>query len=469
MMQEKYTTENETVDAVGKIRFRGNVIPMIWYSTITKENGKPNITAITVLADIVYWYRPTEIRDENSGQLIGYKKKFQADVLQRGYDAFAELFGFSKRQVKDAIVSLEKMGLIKREFRHLRFKDFVVSNVMYIHLNAERLFEVTYPENKENETKNKGDFSEKKTDKAEEVVTKNREVSDENPSICVTKKDVSMCRKNVRPCDENPSICVTKKDVSMCRKNVRPCDENPSICVTKKDVSMCRKNVRPCDENPTHGYTKNRQTNTYITTENTTETNPSITTKNTTETNPSITTKNTTEIRESISINQSREGDELNDGLKNQKRKNLKEVEAEVKEQVNYDSIYSSCSEKEQCLLNKIVSIVVDVSCENREYFYAGKRIMETKDVQEKFASLTEQHIRYVLDSIKNSAPIIKNIKAYLIISLYNAPDTIELNTNSESSERKESIVNRVKSKFSNFHEREYDFSTLEKALIYMG
>ena len=29
-----------------------------------RDNGKPNLTAIVILSDIVYWYKPTEVREE---------------------------------------------------------------------------------------------------------------------------------------------------------------------------------------------------------------------------------------------------------------------------------------------------------------------------------------------------------------------------------------------------------------------
>ena len=52
------TSGNEIVDAMGSINISGNIIPAVWYRTITKENGKPYLLAIVILADIVYWYRP---------------------------------------------------------------------------------------------------------------------------------------------------------------------------------------------------------------------------------------------------------------------------------------------------------------------------------------------------------------------------------------------------------------------------
>ena len=47
---------------------------MVWFKTIRYPNGVPHNNAIHILADIVYWYRPKEERDEESGQLIGMKR-----------------------------------------------------------------------------------------------------------------------------------------------------------------------------------------------------------------------------------------------------------------------------------------------------------------------------------------------------------------------------------------------------------
>ena len=57
-MKEIYTTGNEIVDANATLNFTGNIIPQAWYKTIIKDSGKPHLTAIVILADIVYWYRP---------------------------------------------------------------------------------------------------------------------------------------------------------------------------------------------------------------------------------------------------------------------------------------------------------------------------------------------------------------------------------------------------------------------------
>ena len=53
---------NNKVLQIGQINFRGNVIDHGWFKTLTLDNGKPNIVAITILGEIVYWYKPTEVR-----------------------------------------------------------------------------------------------------------------------------------------------------------------------------------------------------------------------------------------------------------------------------------------------------------------------------------------------------------------------------------------------------------------------
>lgn len=73
-MNGPFETGSLTVDCMSRLQISGNVIPVSWYKTIRKPTGKPNLNAIIILADIVYWYRAVEIRDEMTGQLIGLRK-----------------------------------------------------------------------------------------------------------------------------------------------------------------------------------------------------------------------------------------------------------------------------------------------------------------------------------------------------------------------------------------------------------
>lgn len=148
----RYSTGNPIVDEVGTMNFTGNVIPMVWFKTIRYPNGAPNNNAIHILADIVYWYRPKEERDEESGQLVGMKKKFRDDYLQRSYHQMADTFGLSKKQATEAVKALEKMGIIKRIFKTIQVRGQILNNVLFIELIPQRLYEVTFPKEIEENT-----------------------------------------------------------------------------------------------------------------------------------------------------------------------------------------------------------------------------------------------------------------------------------------------------------------------------
>lgn len=144
-----FTTGNTTVDLVGQMHLEGNVIPHMWFENFRLSSGKPDLNAIIILAEIVYWYRPSYEKDEATGRLINIKKKFKSDLLQLSYDRFAEQFSFSKKQVKDAMDRLENKGIIKRDFRTINVNRTRLSNVLFIDLNVPLLESVTFNSNRD--------------------------------------------------------------------------------------------------------------------------------------------------------------------------------------------------------------------------------------------------------------------------------------------------------------------------------
>lgn len=136
------------VDAMVTVHLEGNITPAAWFKTIVNRKlkaPKPHLLAITILADIAYWYRPTQVRDEYTGAIVRYKKKFKKDLLQRSYKQISEQFGCSTGQAKEAVRFLEELGVIQRVFRDEEIGGTTVSNIMYLGLNVDRLKELTYP------------------------------------------------------------------------------------------------------------------------------------------------------------------------------------------------------------------------------------------------------------------------------------------------------------------------------------
>jgi hypothetical protein len=139
-----FSTGNQTVDVVGNLKFTGNTIPDPWYKNIRLDNGKLDTISILILADIVYWYRPSYIHDEETGLLIGIKKKFKSDLLQRSYKGFEEKFGFTEKQTREALKRLENIGVVQRVFRTIETPSLgKVNNVMFIALNPYKLAEIS--------------------------------------------------------------------------------------------------------------------------------------------------------------------------------------------------------------------------------------------------------------------------------------------------------------------------------------
>ncbi len=138
------STPTGSVMAIGRINFTGNVIPANWWRHVTLPSGKPDSTAIVLLSDIVYWYRPAEVRDEQTGAITGYRKRFHGDKLQRSYQAFADQFGFSKRETTDALKRLRDAGLITLDLRTIQTQTgMMLSNVLFVEPIAERVNEIT--------------------------------------------------------------------------------------------------------------------------------------------------------------------------------------------------------------------------------------------------------------------------------------------------------------------------------------
>lgn len=100
----------------------GNVIPATWYKTITTPSGKADLVAINILSDVLYWYRPREVRDEYTGDVVAYQKRFAADYLQRSYEQLSEHFGTSS--VSISVMSVTSLiisySIVVKQYTHLR-------------------------------------------------------------------------------------------------------------------------------------------------------------------------------------------------------------------------------------------------------------------------------------------------------------------------------------------------------------
>ena len=135
----------ESIDKLYEADITGNLIPSTWCHKITGSNGKPNMNAIMILAEILYWHRPKVEYVKGDPENIHLLKRFKADLLQLSYGKLEQKFNLTKDQCRRALDLLEDQGLIKRHFRTVTIGDGRrLNNVMYIELLTDKLLSMTH-------------------------------------------------------------------------------------------------------------------------------------------------------------------------------------------------------------------------------------------------------------------------------------------------------------------------------------
>lgn len=98
------------------------------------------------------------------------------------------------------------------------------------------------------------------------------------------------------------------------------------------------------------------------------------------------------------------------------------ECRKEVMEQINYVDLQKSYPYDDvDCLLE----LIVDTLCSTAATMRIGGDILPASAVKERYRQLDAEHIRYVIDGLRQTTTQIRNIRAYLLTTLYNAPLTM--------------------------------------------
>ena len=100
----------------------------------------------------------------------------------------------------------------------------------------------------------------------------------------------------------------------------------------------------------------------------------------------------------------------------------IEEYREQVKENIEYDFLIQQYRYDD---LDEIVELMVEVLCTQGDFIKIGRKQMYASLVKERFLKLDSTHIDYVMDCMKDNPSDIRNIKAYLLETLFNAPATI--------------------------------------------
>ena len=98
-------------------------------------------------------------------------------------------------------------------------------------------------------------------------------------------------------------------------------------------------------------------------------------------------------------------------------------VKEEIEEQIEYDVLVQR---NYGGVLDEIVNLITDTYCSNERYVRIGKRDISIATVRKRLLMLTAEHIEYVINSLERNTTEIKNMRAYMLTSLYNSIDTLE-------------------------------------------
>ena len=377
------------VDAMGRIRITGNVTPPRWYREILRDNGRPDHLAVTLLSDIVYWYRPIEVRDEATGQVIGLRRKFKGDLLQKTYEQYANQYGESKRTIKAALDRLEEIGLIRKIFRDIVLESGVkISNVMYIAIDPARIAEISY----------------------DDIVAVTSGPSGQKSGEGEAESFSAASYEGMA--GGGTKFCMTscKETYDLLQNHVPyPAEDGPHVVQNSA------------------GYpTSDRGTNTENTTENTMGDYDHVLSVN--EGSEEMDEKMPVPIDCTTPIR-------ITSGRSLDRQADRERYIRLLREQVEYDILCRGshyCSRKD--IIDGIISIIADIASTDPPdgYERVNGRKYPHEVVKSRLLKIDHELMLHVLDRMEHNCTKIRNLRAYLITALYNAKDEMDLSIQSQ-------------------------------------
>ena len=128
-----------------------------------------------------------------------------------------------------------------------------------------------------------------------------------------------------------------------------------------------------------------------------------------------------TDLKDTDSINQSFKNEKSNgqnDGLMDR----MQSIYDMFKENVDYDNLVIMHDKRE---VDELIELMVEVCVSDVETIRIGKEDKPRSIVQSRFEKFDYHTMEYVLDCLANNQTNVRNIKGYLLTTLFNAPATM--------------------------------------------
>lgn len=95
-----------------------------------------------------------------------------------------------------------------------------------------------------------------------------------------------------------------------------------------------------------------------------------------------------------------------------------------IKKNISYDYLLSDLP-YDHDRLEEILELLVETVCSTKKYIRVAGSDYPAEVVRSRLLKLDMEHIKFVFDCLKENTTKIRNIKQYLLTTLYNAPTTI--------------------------------------------
>jgi hypothetical protein len=161
------------------------------------------------------------------------KKFADEEYLQKSYAQICEKYNVSTKQAREALIVLEKLGVVKRHFRTIETEMGKCPNVMYIELIPDALYKLTYPEPADENGKtsfpsDKEVFTKKETRPSSEVRTNTKNTTETTTKTTTT----AQARDVVEKAEEIfAPLKLSKEDI---RAIVREAEYDIDRCIKAK-------------------------------------------------------------------------------------------------------------------------------------------------------------------------------------------------------------------------------------------
>ena len=98
------------------------------------------------------------------------------------------------------------------------------------------------------------------------------------------------------------------------------------------------------------------------------------------------------------------------------------EQRREVEENIEYQALCRQFGRED---VESVVELMTDVLCSTRTAVRIGREDIPTAQVRHRFLMLGRSHLEYVFECLRRNTTEVRNIRAYLLTALYNAPVTM--------------------------------------------